>query len=211
MLAVAFPAFAQFTPISTPDAGYTGSTTLVAITPSDGTNVPTLSGGGQTVTLSTPLSAATVGGGGGWATWGSPPNTEGANPRVLKTLTALTSLTLTLSSPTTTFGLEIEPSAFSVHSVTVTFMNGSTTLGSVTRSVDGNAGALLFAATNTTPITSVVLSVPSAAGGFAIGQFRFALPSATSIPTASTTALGGLAMALLAGGALLARKQQMAS
>lgn len=209
MLAAAAPAIAQFTPVSTPGASYTSSTTLIAITQGNGTPAPSISGGGQTVTFSTSLTAGAVGS--GWSTWGAPPNTESTTPRIVYTFTSLSSLTMTLSSPASAFGFEIEPNSFGVHPFTATFMNGSTTLGSVTRNVEGNAGALLAAAMSTPSITSVVLTIPSSAAGFALAQFRFSFPAVTAIPSVSTTGICGLGMALLAGGALLARKQQMAS
>jgi hypothetical protein len=130
---------------------------------------------------------------------------------VLARYSALTSFTMTLSAPASTFGFEIEPNTFGVFTVTATFMNGSTPLGSVTRDVNGNAGALLAAATSTPSITSVVVTIPSGANGFAIAQIRYALPTVAPIPSVSTTGVFGLGLTLLAGGALLARRQQLAS
>ena len=61
-------------------------------------------------------------------------------------------------------------------------------------------------------ITSVVLSAPTS-GGFAIAQVRYALgplvTTVTTVPTVGTAAFTGLAMLLLAGGALLARRKQL--
>jgi hypothetical protein len=210
LVIAAIPAFAQFTPVSTPAGSYTSSTTLLAITPPNGTSLSSLTDGTQTVSLSTALSAQTVPGG-GWSTWGAPPNTESSTPRVLARYSALTSLTLTLSVPATTFGFEIEPNTFAAFSITATFLNGATTLGSVTRTVNGSAGALLAAASSTTPITSVELTVPSGANGFAIAQLRYSTASSgpTAIPTLNTAGMCGLGMLLAAAGAMLARKQQM--
>jgi hypothetical protein len=97
----------------------------------------------------------------------------------------------------------------------VTFLNGSTTLGTVTRSIFYN-GARLIAFSSATPITTVQISVPAAAGGFALAQFRFGTtligaPPATGVPTLGPPALSGLAILLLAAGALQARAHRIAS
>jgi hypothetical protein len=101
-------------------------------------------------------------------------------------------LSLTLSTPVYTFGFEYEPNTFDVFSVSVAFMNGATTLGTVTQRVHGMAGSRLFAATSTTPITSVVIT-PSGGNGLAIAQLRYAAsgtPTSTAaVPSASTTSL----------------------
>jgi hypothetical protein len=206
LLFAAVPALAQFAPVATPTPAYTSSTTLFSIAPANGISVPSITSGSQTVSFSPAPSAQTVPGG-GWSTWGAPPNTESATPRVLAFF-GQTAATITLSQAVSTFGFEVEPNNFGNHTFTATFLNGSTTLGTVTLSVAGNAGALLAAATSTPSITSVTISAPTS-GGFAIAQLRFALPSLTSIPTLSTTGFAGLGMALAAAGALLARKQQL--
>lgn len=203
----AAPAFAQFTPIATPASAYTSSTTLIPIAAADFATFSSLAGSGQTVTVSVPLQAQTVPA--IWSTWGSPPKTESSTPRV--GWTTSTTATLTLASPARTFGVEIEPLNSATYTVTVTFLNGSTTVGTISQAVTGDSGALLFAATSIPPITSVVITSGAGSGGFALAQFRFALPPAiTSVPAVSTTALWGLGMALLAGGALLARRQSPA-
>jgi hypothetical protein len=211
-LICAMPAFGQFTPISQPNGTYTSGTTVISIPGANGTSVSSLTSGALTVTLSTSLEVRTVPGG-GWTTWGAPPDTESSTPKIIAIYTPLTSETLTLSSAQTQFGFELEPEDFGIYSVTADFYNGATLLGSITRSVNGSAGARLFAASSTPPITSVVLTVPAGAAGFALGQFRFATPVVT--PTAvGTPALGplgisALALALLATGVLLARRQSL--
>jgi hypothetical protein len=195
LLAVAVPASAQITAIPQPDAGYVGSTTLLTIVPANGTAVNSITAGPQTVAFSAPLNAATVPGG-GWSTWGAPPNTETATPRVL--VSSGLSVTLTLSNPTTTFGFEIEPNNLQAYSMTATFMNGATVLGTVNRSPVGSSGALLEAASSTTPITSVVISAAAGSGGFAIGQLRYATP--TPVPAlgpSGTLVLGALLLTAL--------------
>lgn len=205
LLLAAVPAFAQFTPIATPTAGYTSSTTLFAIAPANGVSVPSIASAGQTVSFSPTPSAQTVPGG-GWSTWNSPPAVESSTPRVLAFFGA-TSATISLTQAARTFGFEIEPNNFGTHTITATFMSGASTLGTITLSVPGSSGALLAAATSTPSITSVTISAPTS-GGFAIAQIRFALPPAV-IPTLSKTGMAGLGMLLAAAGALLARKQQL--
>jgi hypothetical protein len=149
--------------------------------------------------------------GGGWATWNSPPNVESSTPKVLAITTGLTSFTITLSPAQPTFGIEIEPNN-GTQPITLTYLNGATTLGSISRTVVGTSGALLFAASSSTPITSVVLTIPSGASGFAMAQFRYGstfLGTITAVPAAGMPALSGLALALLAAGALLARRQSL--
>ncbi len=199
------PAFGQFTPISTPTPAYTGGTTILAITGADLTPAPSLTDGTQTATFSTGLQARTVPG--TWATWGSPPNTEGATPRVVTEITgAVTTLTITLSASTNTFGFEFEPNA-GTQSISAAFMDGATTLGTVTRTVAGTSGALLFAASSTTPITSVVLTVPAGAGGFALARLRYEGVPAPAVPLPSTLILCGVGILLLAARGLLERRQ----
>lgn len=190
-------AFAQFTQISTPDAAYTSSTTLIPITAANGTTgVNSVTDGSQTITLSTGLTAGQVGVS-GWGTWNSPPNAETATPKVLLRNSTLASLELTLSTPTTTFGFELEPNTFGVFPISVAFMNGATTLGTVTRSPNGASGSLLFAATSSTPITSVVITATSGGNGFAVAQFRYsATTPSVPVPTLGEWGMIGLTVLL---------------
>jgi hypothetical protein len=91
-------------------------------------------------------------------------------------------------------------------------MNGGTALGTITQSISGASGARLAASSATQPITSVVVTAPAGAGGFAIAQLRYGFqstPPPTGVPTLDTTASCGLGVLLAAAGALLARKQQL--
>ena len=188
-------AFAQFTPISSPDAAYTSSTTIIPITAANGTaGITSLTSGSQTMTLSTGLNAAQVGVS-GWSTWNSPPNAETATPKVLASYSTLASLTLTLSTPTTTFGFELEPNTFGVFPISVAFMNGSTTLGTVARSPNGASGSLLFAATSSTPITHAVITATGGGNGYAMAQFRFA--AAMTVPTLGEWGMIALSVLLI--------------
>lgn len=199
------PAFGQFTPISAPTDSYIAGTQLAPITAANLSVVTSVTNGSQTVTFSTPLQARTVPS--SWATWGSPPNTESSTPRVVAEITgSIGALTLTLSAPATTVGFEVEPNA-NTHSITADFRNGATSLGTITRSTSGSSGALLFAATTTTPITSVVLTIPTAAAGFALAQVRTNVGVVTGVPTLGPAALIILTLLILAYGARQASKQ----
>jgi hypothetical protein len=196
-----------------PTPSYTGSTTLIPITVPDNTPVTSLTStdGKETITLSTAFSAQTVGiGFFTWSTWGSPPNTESSTPRILAYFNPITSVTLTLSLPASTFGFEIEPDQIGLFPVSVSFYNGSTLLGTVQRNINGNAGALLTAASSTTPITSVAIAIPADALGFAMAQFRYAQVIPPTVPALSTAALGALGLLLAGAGTLLARARRTA-
>jgi len=85
-------------------------------------------------------------------------------------------------------------------------------LGTITRSLLDN-GAAVEAASSSTPITSVVISTPGAAGGFALAQFRSGNTLLTpgggvsSVPALGPVATGALALLLAAAGSLLARRR----
>lgn len=196
-----WPALAQFTPISQPVASYTSGTSLISLVGADNASVSSITDGVQTVTLSQAMSLATVPG--TWGTWGSPPNTESATPRVLTTANA--TITFTLSRASNTFGFELEPNNQANYNISATFLNGTTVLGTVTRLINGHAGALLGAASSSQAITSVVVSADPGAAGFAVAQVRYATSSA-SVPALNTTSLVSLGILLLGVGALLARR-----
>lgn len=165
-------AWGQFVTFSQPTSLYTSTTTLVN-TPGaapDFTLVPSATDGIRTFTFSPSLSARTVPGG-GWLTWGSPPNTEGSTPRVLFN-TSVSPLVITMDQPVAIFGVEIEPNLFGTFLTTATFKNGATVVGTVSRNITGAAGALLAAASACASFTSVEISAPGA-GGFAIARLRY--------------------------------------
>lgn len=165
-VAAILPAQAQFTPITQPDAGYTGGTTLLDITAPDFDNLSSLSGGGVTVNFSSDLVALTAPD--SWGSWGAPPNTESATPRVLWS-NGFTDLAFNFSSPVDLFGFEAEPNTLEVSTLVATFFNGATEVGQIPIDVDGNGGARLFAAQTTGQFTRVTLS---GSDDFAVAQLR---------------------------------------
>ena len=183
-------ALADFVPIAQPDAGYLSTTTLLPVSAPDFDVVSSLSNATETVTFDVDLVALTVPT--SWTSWGSPPNTESATPRVLWS-NGFTSLAVTLSAPALTFGFEAQPNTAFPSVLTATFLNSGSPVGSVSLAVDGNAGALLFAATtSTSPFNEVDLT---STDDFAIAQVRYAI--AQVVPEPESLAL------MLLGGAVL--------
>jgi hypothetical protein len=190
LLALATSAYA-FTPISQPDASYLSSTTKIDITDPDYTVLSSITDGTLTVSFSPSVEARTVSG--SWATWGSPPDTESSTPRILFD-SSTTSLWMTLSQPVNIFGFEAEPNPMSVHSMTAEFYNGATWVGSITRDVDGNAGARLFAAGGDV-FTSVYFYTDC---DFAVAQLRYAKGS-PPVPEAGSLSLACLGLMGIVG------------
>jgi hypothetical protein len=178
----AAPVCAQFTPIAQPDAAYLGATSALPVSDPDFTAVSSVTDGTVTASFDVDLAALTVPG--TWASWGSPPATQSATPRVLWS-NGFTSVTVTLSAPLMVFGLEAQPNTAVVSPITATFFSGMSQVGQIMQNVDGNAGALLFAATSTTSFDSVVLS---STDDFAVAQIRAGAPEPTNTVTPTSTA-----------------------
>ena len=183
---------------------YTSGTTKISISSiSDYTNLSSITNGTQTVSFSETLTKGQVPGG-GWASWNNPPATESGVPPVLITDASTTLLTLNLQVPSSTFGIEIQPSTTA--NVTASFYQGSTLVGSITNNVNSTSGALLFAATSySNPFTIVTVSVPAAAQGFAMAQFRY---STTSQPVPEPASIALIAQACAAAGFYTWRKRR---
>ncbi|GIV16171.1 MAG: hypothetical protein KatS3mg022_1606 [Armatimonadota bacterium] len=193
-----------FTPISSPDAAYLASTSY--IDPSaiaDYTGVTSISDGMMTVSFknaagSTPwVVSKRTAPGGSWTTWSQAPDSQRGAGDTLPVFysSGATNLRFVLSSPVNIFGFEAEPDPFSVHTMVAKFYDASDNLlGTISRDVDGNAGARLFAASSPTPIAYVVFSSDV---DWAVGAFRYGTLGAPVIPEPGTMALFGTG--LLAG------------
>ncbi len=183
----------SLTVFSQPTAYYTSSTTLIDISGlTEFSNYNSISGGSLTVSFNTPVQRNQVTS--SWATWSCPPAGETCTPAVLWTIGA-SDITLTLSSAESTFGFEAEPDNLTAEAMTAEFFNGTTVVGSITLDPSGNAGALLFAASSTTPFTSVEIS-NAAADDFAIANVRFS-PNALSVPEPGSCLLFGVGLAAI--------------
>ena len=191
---------ADFIVVSLPTAAYTSSTTLVPVPGADGSTVSSLSDINELITLATAGQHKVVPT--DWSTWSAPPSSETSTPQVVCFTTACgssntTSNTFTLSNATQIFGFEAEPNGIGSSSINANFFNGGTLVGSISQTLSANSGARLFAAqTNTQQFTSVTLSIAAGAGGYAVGQYRYA-SVATAVPEPSTLALLTLAAAAL--------------
>ena len=168
--AVSSPAHA-FTVIAQPATSYTSGTALIDISFIAEGDYPisSITDGIQAVGFSSPVEKRTVGV--TWTTWGSPPATESSSPPVLYSDSA--SQLLTLSRPSVIFGFELQPADLSAYVYTADFFSGTSLIGSITQAVNGNAGAILFAASDNSPFTSVSISGGDRSG-FAMAQFRYA-------------------------------------
>jgi hypothetical protein len=178
-----FRTLLSITPIAQPadtlpdGAVYTSAATLIPIAAANGSTFTSATVGPEDVTFSQTMTAETSDTGGWTPTWGTPPAVESANT-TLGYETAADSLTLTLSDPASTFGVEMAPVDAGSIPMTATFYDGATELGSITKTVDstaGNDGAVLFAASTGEEFTSVVLSSPTS-GGIALAQMRYIDP-----------------------------------
>jgi hypothetical protein len=190
----AIPACAALVTISQPSKLYTSSTTLIDITGlTDGNTYGSIFGGGLTVTFNTALKRLTVPR--TWGTWNLPPAVENAKPPVLFS-NGSNDIVMSLSMPEAVFGFEAQPDLSGVEAMTATFFDaGMKSLGAIKLDVSGNGGALLFAASSSTKISSVELK-NGAGDDFAIANVRF---STTPIPEPGSALLLTLAVVFLVG------------
>jgi hypothetical protein len=189
-------ASADFITIAQPDAGYLSATTRLDFLDPDFDVLASLSDGTETATFDADLVALTVPT--TWVTWGAPPDTESATPRVLWTQ-GLSSLAIDLSLPALTFGFEAQPNTASVFDITASFFSLGNLVGSITLPVDGFAGARLFAASTTTDAFDRIEL--SSAFDFAIANLRY---GAVAVPEPGSTAI------LLLAGLVIARERRRA-
>lgn len=173
---------ADFLTISQPTASYLAGTTLLDFTDPDETLIGGLAGGGETLIYGNNLVEYTVPG--SWGAWNTPPAVETAVPRVGYT-DGFSSLVIGLSAPASTFGVEVEPDLFNQEQMTASFYSNTSLVGTIDLSLNGNAGALLFAASTTTnPFTTVVIT-NLADDDFAIARQRVTLADAPAPEPAS--------------------------
>jgi hypothetical protein len=166
---------ASFKKFSTPTAKYVSKTCAIDLSAiPDFTVVNSVTGCGVTVSFSIPMEKRSVPN--SWATWGSPPDTEGNTPNILYTAGG-TSVTLTYSSKGRRVGVEVEPNQFQVESFTAIFRKGNgNTVGTINRAdVDGNAGAKLLAGATGAEAKQYVKSLvitDNSGDDFSIAQIR---------------------------------------
>jgi hypothetical protein len=201
---------ADFTPIALPDAAYTSSTILINIgglpnsdLPPTPPNISSVTNGIQTVSFDQNVYKNVVGV--DWSSWGSPPFTETNTPPILFQIASNT-LQMFLSVPSTTFGFELQGANSVTSAFNVEFFEGNTPVGNVTLSVNGFAGARLFAGRTTdSPFTTVTITnTDRTAGGFAIANLRY-----TPVPEPASVAM--IAQAIAAVGFYGWRKRRQAA
>lgn len=186
-----------FTPISSPDAAYLASTTY--IDPSeirDYTNVTSITDGTLTVSFKNAAGSASLGMTkltvpDSWATWSQVPDSQRGAGDTLPVFYSggATAARFVLASPMNIFGFEAEPNPSGVYTMVANFYDASDNLlGTISRDVDGYAGARLFAASSPTPIAYVVFSSQV---GWGVGAFRYGTLGGPVIPEPGTMALFG--------------------
>lgn len=116
----------------------------------------------------------------GWdSSWGSFPDVEGPNPHTVYTI-GQRSLAITLSTPVTTFGFEIQPNFISAQ-FQVDFYRSGNLIGSViryaatSRPPDFVGGASLFAAKTDASFDYILIQSMNPFTSFSLGQFRYKL------------------------------------
>lgn len=159
-----------FNTINEPNEEYLNSTKKIDIsTLVNGSHYSSITDGFQTINFSPSVTKLTVPS--GWATWSAPPFSESATPPVLYSNGSF-SLTLNLNRPSCIFGFELEPNPFANISFTVKFYSDQTLVGTITKVINGRAGARLIAAETSCDnlFNKVVITGGS---DFAIAQVRY--------------------------------------
>lgn len=135
--------------------------------------------------------------GAGWATW-----SNGYTGDVYYG-EDLTSLTLTLPTGTGAFYFYVEPDLFGTFTVTATESSGT----QLTQSVASSSGASYFGFYGTagSTLSSITVSVPEQAGGFAVGEFGIAAAGGRAVPDTTTP----LVLVAIAFGALVVMQRRL--
>jgi hypothetical protein len=177
--------------ISSPTAGYLAATTRFDIPGEVGATFTSLTSGSLTLSFDSPGSKR-VAPGYSWATWSAAPESERAAEGTLDALYFgdASKLRMQLSRPVSIFGFEMEPNPLAVKTFNAYFLYQGNLVGSITREVDGDAGARLFAFQGT--IDEVQFNGES---DFAAGAFRYA---DATVPEPSSVLLTGAGLVALA-------------
>ena len=188
------PIQADFITIAQPSQDYLAATTLLPITAPDFTIATSLTDLFQMASFSNleAFSVPTT-----WTTWSSTPYSETSTPRVLWTGFGIVYTEISLAIPTNIFGVELQPNnQDAIATVFADFYEGGTSgilVGSISQSVNGNAGARLFAASSTTnSFDTIALSIDfHQDDSFGIAQVRYG--SISSVPEPNCLNLLGCA------------------
>jgi hypothetical protein len=194
------PARATVIAIPVPVPAYTAGTHLIDPGPQD-TPVTSLTDGSFTVSFSgatvIPRAPVPI----GWQTWGAPPLTEGATPRVDEFQTPFTcttcTVTLGFSTAVKTFGFEVESDPFPIaHTFAFTFYDGTSPVGSenIDFTPGGFADARLVAMTTfDQEFTGVTITGTT---DFAIARIRYS-DSALPVPEPASIYLAAIGFVLV--------------
>jgi hypothetical protein len=198
---------ATFVPISSPDAAYLAATNYIDPSAKDGSFVASISDGTQTVHFKTPDGSAPYGvqkftaPGDDWGTWSQAPDSQRGAGDTLPVFysNGATVLRFGLATPVNIFGFEAQPHPLATYTMVAKFYDAEDNLlGTISRDVDGYAGALLFAAQSDVPIAYVVFSsdVDWAVGAFRYGNLGGPSPVIPEPGTMLLMGIGGLAIGL---------------
>ncbi len=177
------PGRADFLPIAQPNQPYISSTHVISFEDPDYRDITSVSDGSEMLTYNLPLNERSVPE--SWTTWNSPPVVSSAFPRVAST-EGTPYLLIGLSTPAYVLGLEIEPDLPVTEEIVADFYTSDSLAGTIDLRPNGNAGALLYAAsTNTEPFSYVFLDNVSG-DDFAVAQQRYGLSPIDSVPEPAT-------------------------